>query len=170
MRHSLAVAACLFAGALLLFPGAHAENHDKTSEELRGEDKPPLSEAIPDNTVDGFGVEDLNEDELGADIGAVRRVVVIDGSGSSGPTPYQLVVTGEIQKAEGDIEGFPATINDKASINGEIATGQVRSGVDAYYVYGEIRRIALGDPDAASVYVDGESVGVETLAEPAMPE
>jgi hypothetical protein len=74
-------------------------------------------------------------------------------------------VTGEIQKAEGDIEGHPATINDEASIDGEIATGRVRSGIDAYYVYGEIRTIALGDPAAASVYVDGEPVEAQKLAE-----
>lgn len=170
MRHFLAVAACLLGGGLLLIPSAHAGNQSEASEEVEGEDKPPLSEAIPDDTADGFGVEDLNPDELGVDIGAVRRVVVIDGSESSAPIPYELVVTGEIQKAEGDIAGFPATINDKASIDGEVATGRVRSAVDAYYVYGEIRRIALGDPDAVTVFVDGDRVQAETLAEPATPD
>ena len=168
MRHALALAACFLAGGLLLAPAAHASDHgdhagDETAEIREGDGKPPLSEAIPDDTADGFGVEDLNKDELGADIGAVRKVVVIDGSASSEPVSYELTVTGEIQKAGTDIAGYPAIVNDEARIDGEIATGRVRSGADAYYVYGEIRRIALGDPERATVYVDGEPTEVEKL-------
>ncbi|WP_405231127.1 hypothetical protein [Lentisalinibacter salinarum] len=170
MRYMPATAVFLLIGISLLSAPVHATEHGETSgsdktETAEPTEKPPLSEAIPENTADGFGVEDLNRDELGVDIGAVRKVVVIDGSASDDAVPYRLVVTGEIQKAEGDIEGHPATINDEASIDGEIATGRIRSGIDTYYVYGEIRVIALGDPSAATIYVDGEPVEAEKLTE-----
>lgn len=132
--------------------------------------KPPLSEAIPENTADTFGVEDLNRDELGADIGAERSVVVIDASESSDPTRYTIEVTGEIRTAEGDIAGFPVTINDEAAIDGEIATGRIESTVDAYYVYGEIRRIAVADPDVTEVWVDGERYEAERMTTAREPE
>lgn len=168
MRNVPAAAAFLLIGGFVLAPSAQGTEHDdasdsETAETTEPSEKPPLSEAIPENTADGFGVEDLNRDELGVDIGAVRKVVVIDGSAADDPVRYRLVVTGEIQKAEGDIEGYPATISDEASIDGEIATGRVRSGIDTYYVYGEIRRIALGDPERARVYVDGEPTRAERL-------
>jgi hypothetical protein len=169
MRHTLTLTICLLGGGFLIAPCAHADQHaddpDDAAEVREHDGKPPLSEAIPDNTADGFGVEDLNEDELGADIGAVRKVVMIDGSAAADPVRYELAVTGEIQKAEGDIEGFPATISDEPGIDGEIAKGWIRSTIDTYYVYGEIRHIALADPAAASVYVDGEPVETRKLAD-----
>lgn len=165
MRHALTLIACLLGGGFLLAPGAHADDPDDAAEIRERDGKPPLSEAIPDNTADGFGVEDLNEDELGADIGAIRKVVMIDGSASAEPVRYELAVTGEIQKAESDIAGFPATISDEPGIDGEIAKGWIRSAIDTYYVYGEIRHIALADPAAATVYVDGEQVETRKLTE-----
>ena len=85
MRYMPATAVFLLIGISLLSAPVHATEHGETSgsdktETAEPTEKPPLSEAIPENTADGFGVEDLNRDELGVDLGAVRKVVVIDGS------------------------------------------------------------------------------------------
>jgi len=116
-------------------------------------------ERVTDDIADALGVENITTgqpDPEEADRGE-RRVVVFDGSRSGNRrTRYTLTTTGEIRKAEGDIGGFDATINDNDEISGNTASGLVGAGVDAYYVYGEIRMASLADFEVADVYVDGQ--------------
>ncbi|WP_405231117.1 LamG-like jellyroll fold domain-containing protein [Lentisalinibacter salinarum] len=119
---------------------------------------PTVGAALPDKLRERSELEDSVADQLQTDTASEdgRRVVVFDGSAAPNKrSRYTLVARGDIRKAEGDVGGFDATINDNDTISGQTATGLVGSGVDAYNVDDDIVHIDVADYGAMNVYLDG---------------
>ncbi|WP_405231125.1 LamG-like jellyroll fold domain-containing protein [Lentisalinibacter salinarum] len=111
--------------------------------------------------VANISLEDYEAATVYVDGVELKHRVVFDGSAGDGRTNYTLATSGMIRKASGSVDGFDATINDNDVIEGRNASGIVGSAVDAYYVFGSVIDIAIDNPDAVTVYLDGKPLAAD---------
>ena len=94
--------------------------------------------------------EEVDPDGFGSDEPARSLSVV----GTGPRVEYELSVSGELEKST----ARDGSINSSDEIDGSTATGYVLGGTDSYRFAGEITDLAIDDPDAVSVYLDGEEI------------
>jgi hypothetical protein len=97
--------------------------------------------------VDG---EEVDPDGFGSS--GLDRTVSIVGDGPR--VEYELTVSGELEKST----ARDGSINSGDEIDGSTASGYVLGGTDSYRFAGEITDLTVDDPDAVSIYLDGEEV------------
>jgi len=88
--------------------------------------------------------------------GLTPHTVVIDSRNEPGQTSYTLTASGKIQQVGGKLNGHSVSIQNNDQVNGNRAQGRVNRGTDGFYVMGNISQIQLDNPNAATVYVDGQ--------------
>jgi len=89
--------------------------------------------------------------------GRLFHTVVIDGTKNPGKgTDYVIQVAGKIRQVDDVIYGRKVTRNPDDKVRGSGAKGFAGRARDGYYVFGDIRAIALENPGAAAVFVDGK--------------
>jgi hypothetical protein len=88
--------------------------------------------------------------------------IVIDGVAGSGSSSYTLSASGQIEAADGTLDGYEVTQNEDDVVDGATVRGRVAGGRDGFLVYGELREVSLDDPRAAVIRVDGEPRNVES--------
>ncbi|PSQ23932.1 hypothetical protein BRD01_05445, partial [Halobacteriales archaeon QS_8_65_32] len=81
-----------------------------------------------------------------------ERSISIVGSGPR--AEYDFTVSGELEKTT----ARGGSINSGDTIDGSSATGYVLGGTDSYGFAGEVTDFSVSDPDAVSIYLDGEQV------------
>lgn len=91
--------------------------------------------------------------------GLTPHTVVIDSRNNPGQTSYTLSASGKIQQVGGTLNGHSVSIQNNDQVNGNRAQGRVNRGTDGFYVMGNISQIQLENPNAATVYVDGQKYG-----------
>jgi len=85
------------------------------------------------------------------------HTVVMDGTKNPGKgTDYVISVSGEIRQVDDVIYGRKVTSNPDDHVQGSGVKGFAGRARDGYYVFGDIRAIALKNPEAAAVFVDGK--------------
>ena len=94
--------------------------------------------------------EEVDPDGFGSDEPARSLSVV----GTGPRVEYELSVSGELEKST----ARDGSINSSDEIDGSTATGYVLGGTDSYRFAGEITDLTVDDPDAVSIYLDGEEV------------
>jgi hypothetical protein len=104
-----------------------------------------------DGDLDLF-VDGQQVDPDGFDSSEPTRSVSIVGTGPR--VEYELSVSGELEKST----ARDGSINSSDEISESTASGYVLGGTDSYRFAGEITDLAIDDPDAVSIYLDGEEV------------
>ena len=94
--------------------------------------------------------EEVDPDGFGSDEPARSLSVV----GTGPRVEYELSVSGELEKST----ARDGSINSGDEIDGSTASGYVLGGTDSYRFAGEITDLTVDDPDAVSIYLDGEEV------------
>ena len=96
--------------------------------------------------------------------GRPAHTVVVDGSDKAGRTAYRFAAQHRVEKISGRVHGRDVSIqgNDRVKDHRRV-DGTVVNGADGYLVLGDIQHtdVALDDPAAANVYIDGARAKVD---------
>lgn len=82
--------------------------------------------------------------------------IVITSENISGETGYTITGGGRLEQVDGRLMGYDVTIQGNDRVQANRADGEVGNGADGFRVYGAMPQIALDNPDAAVVFVNGE--------------
>ena len=97
-----------------------------------------------------------------------EHYVVVAGGSSSNVVDYQLTATGEVTPAEGrsdwPVSADSVSFDPEDSVDGRTASGTLGGGADAFWYDGGLTCFQVSDPDAVTVYVDGEAVAADSVA------
>ena len=130
-----------FRGPITLF---ESSNLDGLTVTVDGEEVNPAAFGLPSGPVAGQNGE------------PPHTITVLSAPGLSAEygleTARALTASENINPEEGD------------SLSGTSATGEVAGGgVDTYYFNGQVTQFLIGDPDAVTVYLDGQPIDPEVL-------
>jgi hypothetical protein len=110
--------------------------------ELRDIDRIEVANIQNEPALFGTGEEEDQSDGDGLD-----RTLVIDGEEGSGPSQYQLSVSGRLEPVDGERldPGIPVSFDEEESAERDSAEGQIGGGADGYRFSGKIEKLTFGD-------------------------